>query len=455
MAEIALESNAALNWANNIARASRWVAYKAKTELGFDGLHIVEEGDSWTQYPLLLEDIVDQLGKRSGQGDLLASAPPATWSRTWRRARNTSPPFSRAAPTFFCSPAAATTFSATAVSPNFCPFEEGKTAENLLDLPRLNAELEKVLASYRSILSDVRRHFPKVRVLGHGYDAALPAERRARWIGKPLAERGISLGIGRKIVELIPDRLPTACRLYRPSSATSISSTCAARSTRAGASWFDELHPQNAGFGRAAEEFRKAIKAIALEIATEAAVQIESAVGDSAGGAGGAAIAAIREGTAGGNLPGLEAASGIVIALDPGHGGAPPPVKLGGSSWNNAIGPSGTLEKTLTLDVAKKTRALLEDRGFEVLLTREGDNNLSLMNRASVAKRRMLPSSCRSISMPPPPTTPRARRHSYIPTIATPLHAFANSCKGRWSRNWALPTATLLIPVGSRRARSV
>src|SRR5690242_9409545 len=74
------------------------------------------------------------------------------------------------------------------------------------------------------------------------------------------------------------------------------------------------------------------------------------------------------------------------IVLDPGHGGSQ---RNGGSSPNNATGPNGLLEKNLTLDVARLVRdALVADPGpsaVRVLLTRDGDTNPSLADRARVA----------------------------------------------------------------------
>jgi N-acetylmuramoyl-L-alanine amidase len=71
------------------------------------------------------------------------------------------------------------------------------------------------------------------------------------------------------------------------------------------------------------------------------------------------------------------------VVIDPGHGGT---ADVGGSSWNNAIGPAGTLEKTLTLDVALKCRDLLDAQGISVHMTRTRDVNLGLADRAHVAR---------------------------------------------------------------------
>jgi N-acetylmuramoyl-L-alanine amidase len=65
-----------------------------------------------------------------------------------------------------------------------------------------------------------------------------------------------------------------------------------------------------------------------------------------------------------------------IITLDPGHGGAE----------TGAEGPSGLLEKDVTLSIARRLRTLLESRlGIQVVFTRDGDRNLPLDERTAVA----------------------------------------------------------------------
>jgi N-acetylmuramoyl-L-alanine amidase len=71
------------------------------------------------------------------------------------------------------------------------------------------------------------------------------------------------------------------------------------------------------------------------------------------------------------------------VVIDPGHGGD---TSIGGSSPNNATGPAGTLEKHLTLDVARHAARALGLAGHSVSLTRDGDLNLALDERAGLAK---------------------------------------------------------------------
>ena len=71
------------------------------------------------------------------------------------------------------------------------------------------------------------------------------------------------------------------------------------------------------------------------------------------------------------------------VVIDPGHGGA---AKIGGSSANNATSSSGLLEKNLTLAVARHAATALAARGHTVQLTRTTDVNLSLVDRAALAR---------------------------------------------------------------------
>ncbi len=63
------------------------------------------------------------------------------------------------------------------------------------------------------------------------------------------------------------------------------------------------------------------------------------------------------------------------IVLDPGHGGS----SLG------TVTPVGLVEKEVTLDIALRLRRLLKNAAYQVVLTREGDENLSLKERAEIA----------------------------------------------------------------------
>ncbi len=77
-------------------------------------------------------------------------------------------------------------------------------------------------------------------------------------------------------------------------------------------------------------------------------------------------------------LPALaETQAPFVVVLDPGHGGRFPK--------DGAHGVRGLVEKTIALQVAQKTKQLLEAQGATVILTREEDDDVSLTDRVRIA----------------------------------------------------------------------
>ena len=65
-----------------------------------------------------------------------------------------------------------------------------------------------------------------------------------------------------------------------------------------------------------------------------------------------------------------------VVVLDPGHGGVE----------DGAVGTGGLKEKSLTLDIARRLRSILEsERGVTVVLTREEDRLVGLDERTAIA----------------------------------------------------------------------
>ncbi|MCK9276038.1 MAG: LysM peptidoglycan-binding domain-containing protein [Syntrophales bacterium] len=65
-----------------------------------------------------------------------------------------------------------------------------------------------------------------------------------------------------------------------------------------------------------------------------------------------------------------------IVVIDPGHGGEDP----------GAIGRHGTKEKDIVLRISKVLRDMLVQRGYKVLLTREGDYYVSFKKRLQIAR---------------------------------------------------------------------
>src|SRR5262245_2611461 len=73
-----LESDAALPLANALSRARRLIQYRFRRRFGGPGPVLVAEGDSWFEFPILLDDVLDHLMREfavlslAAAGDLLS-----------------------------------------------------------------------------------------------------------------------------------------------------------------------------------------------------------------------------------------------------------------------------------------------------------------------------------------------------------------------------------------------
>ncbi|MEA5549906.1 N-acetylmuramoyl-L-alanine amidase [Anabaena cylindrica UHCC 0172] len=77
------------------------------------------------------------------------------------------------------------------------------------------------------------------------------------------------------------------------------------------------------------------------------------------------------------NIQNRKPLSGIKILLDPGHGG----------KESGASGPTGYLEKDVNLVISKLMRDELVQRGAKVVMTREDDRDVSLVERQEIISR--------------------------------------------------------------------
>ncbi|MEZ5245938.1 MAG: N-acetylmuramoyl-L-alanine amidase [Acidimicrobiales bacterium] len=70
-----------------------------------------------------------------------------------------------------------------------------------------------------------------------------------------------------------------------------------------------------------------------------------------------------------------EFVAGADVVLDPGHGGSEP----------GAVGPGGTREADINLQVARRVRDALEADGYRVVMTRDSDVRVPIVTRAEIA----------------------------------------------------------------------
>ena len=349
---------------------------------GFSGLRIVSEGDSWFQYPITLTDIIDNLSADPDKAILSLGAAGDTVANMARRAEFLRAVERENASVLLLSAGGNDLLGDGALAAVLNPFSQGAEAKELVNWTAFGRRLDSIVAGYESMIRAVEAGFPRVKVFGHGYDLPFP-QTGGPWLGTPLKAKGIPPKLGREVIrhliDAFNDRLGALEHRYTGYTHIDLRGKVGGSAS----SWHDELHPKNAGYGRAANAFREQLGRISEDSETGSTLE--------RGLLSGLAALFSPDDPRTEEQPQTLDNTMATIVLDPGHGGDPPPTRLGGSSWNNASGPNGTLEKNVTLDVARRTRDVLEQRGHTVVLTRDSDTNLSLRDRAAVAQTRAAP----------------------------------------------------------------
>lgn len=363
------EANALVNWANRIERAARLVAYNLRTSIGFKGTRIVSEGDSWFLYPIILRDLIDNFTDEKdlaifslgAAGDLVEHmAVRREYHRALQKTRS---------PVLLLSGGGNDLLGEGRLSEILLNYQQGMSASDLINRPALENASNSILGFYRQILTDVLINHPGVTVFGHGYDTPFPKEN-GKYFGRPFGKAGVPLSMGRDVIEIIVDyfagELSDLTNQFANYRFINLKGTVGNHAN----SWRDELHPEDAGFKRASTPMIEAVKDHIASLGTHSVESAPLSPFD-----------VLDDET----LSGFESAktSETTIVLDPGHGGT---TNLPGASWNNAIGPSGSLEKKWTLDVCLRARDELVSRGFNVLMTRDSDVSISGEGRRKVAR---------------------------------------------------------------------
>ncbi|KAB2851154.1 MAG: DUF2272 domain-containing protein, partial [Hyphomicrobiaceae bacterium] len=280
-----LEGAMMMDWANGLSRLRRQNEFKLRMARGDKRPVLVSEGDSWFQFPILLDDVIDQLASDfniwsvDAAGDTLQNM--VLDQPEYMQALRENADHMRA---FLFSGAGndflgVDTSDRSILAQVLKPFKAGKSADWYLETPALADRLHFVEECYRKVLASVEEQYPELLVLCHGYDYAIPGggprdqrhpvyAAQDKWLGRPMREElGITdFALQRSIIKLMIDKLNTSlaslCGGNQPGGAFKNAwHVDARRSVGEIPFWNDELHPTNAGFARAAAQFRSVLKA--------------------------------------------------------------------------------------------------------------------------------------------------------------------------------------------------
>lgn len=246
---------------NGFSRKLRNARYRAKIRNGYRGVRIVEEGDSWTQYPIALQDIADWVAREYAVYSL--GAPGDTvdgivLDGEFERAIGDEQPDA-----FLLSAGGNDLLGGGRLGSILLDHIHGARPEDLIDADAFDPILTRILRQFRAIVERALSLKPDLKIFIHGYDYARPVAG-GRWLGRPLAARHIPMDLGRDVIKGVVDRFNAEIAKFAADFPRTVYHIdVRGRVGPHANSWRDELHPENAGFQRIATPFIAEIGKIA------------------------------------------------------------------------------------------------------------------------------------------------------------------------------------------------
>lgn len=250
-----LEADLAIGFFNGVSRRWRETQYRRRIREGYNGIRIVSEGDSWFQYPILLDDVIDNLSETyaiyslGGAGHLLADMVAED---------ELTAAIADERPDVFLLSGGGNDLLGEGMLKNLLhPFQAGRPARNYLN-QRFEQELDQLETLYEGVFTRLTRRFPRLKILCHGYDHAIP--NKGRWLGRPMQSLKITdRKLQAEIVSVLIDRFNTMLQKLAgsfPGAVHYVDCRGLVGTNR----WDDELHPTNAGFQMVAAAFNSVIQ---------------------------------------------------------------------------------------------------------------------------------------------------------------------------------------------------
>lgn len=140
-------------------------------------------------------------------------------------------------------------------------YEEGMTAEQLLNRDALDCIFGVIRNGYEEIIGIRNQHSPKTRMYLHPYDYAIPSDKgvcgRGPWMNPSLEIRGVPEPLRPEVARIFIDKF--AALLDEIASNADGVTRINSLGTLKHSDWGNEIHPTDPGFGKIADIFAAAI----------------------------------------------------------------------------------------------------------------------------------------------------------------------------------------------------
>ena len=268
---------------NGWCRRRRRARFNRRLRRGSDLPVIVSEGDSWFQFPFVIDDVIDHLSEDylvwscGAAGDtaenMIFENPEYMEALDEQAGRVTAFMLSAAGNDVIGEDASGAPVLSQLLHKRT---DRRDTARELVNKAALSRVIDGLREAYLMVIRTVRAdsRFETLPILVHGYDYALPYPNSAgdrrnpfwadndEWLGAPMAEKGIdSPDVRRDIIELL---IQTLYDMLNDVARTDphVHVVDARGTLTKVKDWADEIHGTSTGFRRVAAKFRKVLRSV-------------------------------------------------------------------------------------------------------------------------------------------------------------------------------------------------
>ncbi|WP_077068101.1 hypothetical protein [Ensifer aridi] len=279
-AEGEFDVESAIRWGNAVCRWRRQARFERRVANGERKPVLVSEGDSWFQFPFLIDDVVDQL-----ESDFLIWSLDAAGD-TCDNMVNRNPEYMQALVKQKANNVRGFLFSAAGndvigedllgqpvLGRLLKRHSPGKDAAWHVDSAQLATILSTLEEAYAKVIATIRldSSFTKLPIFIHGYDYAIPGgfagdtrrpiyAKQDEWLGGPMKKKGImDVDLQRDIIRILIDALYDMLDRVAGNSTSTHVHVIDARGILSKDDWADEIHGTSAGFKKVAKLFAEKI----------------------------------------------------------------------------------------------------------------------------------------------------------------------------------------------------
>ena len=223
-------------------------------------LRIVAEGDSWFQYPILVEDTLDHLYKLYA---IRSFAEAGDTLENYMKKREYLAPIAEEEADFFLVSGGGNDILGKKFEDFLrdTPDPNDKTFQKYFK-PDFTQKLTQLEGLYMEMFTQLLQRYPNLHILVHGYDYAIPLDitlpankKKSSWLGQYLVKKNIQPQAEREqCLHFIMDKFNVMVQKIVAKFGDRVS-YIDVRNVVNRTSWFDEIHPTNEGFQLVANRF--------------------------------------------------------------------------------------------------------------------------------------------------------------------------------------------------------